>query len=48
MNIPTAVAHAPVPLEQRLASGIVPEPIRFSVGIEDSRDLIAELLQALD
>ena len=39
--------HASIPLEQRLANGIVPQLIRLSVGIEDAKDLIADLNQSL-
>ncbi|WP_154904795.1 PLP-dependent transferase, partial [Serratia marcescens] len=34
-------------LEQRLATGITPQLVRLSVGIEDVEDLIADLQQAL-
>ncbi|ABP60448.1 PLP-dependent aspartate aminotransferase family protein [Enterobacter sp. 638] len=44
---PYSMTHASIPLEQRLANGIVPQLIRLSVGIEDASDLIADLEQAL-
>jgi cystathionine gamma-lyase len=44
---PYSMTHASIPLEQRLANGIVPQLIRLSVGIEDTHDLIADLEQAL-
>ncbi|MCI1899382.1 MAG: PLP-dependent aspartate aminotransferase family protein [Enterobacter sp.] len=44
---PFSMTHASIPLEQRLANGIVAQLIRFSVGIEDENDLIADLEQAL-
>lgn len=44
---PYSMTHASIPLEQRLANGIVPQLIRLSVGIEDAKDLIADLSQAL-
>lgn len=44
---PYSMTHASIPLEQRLANGIVPQLIRLSVGIEDVSDLIADLEQAL-
>ena len=44
---PYSMTHASIPLEQRLANGIVPQLIRLSVGIEDAKDLIADLNQAL-
>ena len=44
---PYSMTHASIPLEQRLANGIVPQLIRLSVGIEAPEDLIADLAQAL-
>lgn len=44
---PYSMTHASIPLEQRLANGIVPQLIRLSVGIEEASDLIADLEQAL-
>jgi cystathionine gamma-lyase len=44
---PYSMTHASIPLEQRLANGIVPQLIRLSVGIEDANDLIADLEKAL-
>ena len=44
---PYSMTHASIPLAQRLANGIVPQLIRLSVGIEDPKDLIADLSQAL-
>ena len=44
---PYSMTHASIPLAQRLANGIVPQLIRLSVGIEDAKDLIADLKQAL-
>ena len=43
---PYSMTHASIPLEQRLANGIVPQLIRLSVGIEDPKDLIADLSRA--
>ncbi|EJJ0660465.1 trans-sulfuration enzyme family protein [Cronobacter sakazakii] len=45
---PFSMTHASIPLEQRLANGITPQLIRFSVGIEDAEDLLADLEQALE
>ena len=47
MSQPYSMTHASIPLAQRLANGIVPQLIRLSVGIEDAKDLIADLKQAL-
>ncbi|HGM6861900.1 trans-sulfuration enzyme family protein [Serratia rubidaea] len=44
---PASMTHASIPLEQRLKTGITPQLLRLSVGIEDTDDLIADLQQAL-
>lgn len=44
---PFSMTHASIPLEQRLETGITPQLVRLSVGIEDVEDLIADLQQAL-
>ncbi|MCH2548458.1 MAG: PLP-dependent aspartate aminotransferase family protein [Alphaproteobacteria bacterium] len=44
---PAIMTHASVPEEKRLELGIKDNLIRFSVGLEDSRDLLAELDYAL-
>jgi len=45
---PAIMTHGSVPLEKRIALGIDDAMIRLSVGIESSKDLIADLKQALD
>jgi len=45
---PAIMTHASVPKETREKLGIADGFIRLSVGIEDSRDLIADLQQALE
>ena len=44
---PASMTHASIPKEIREQSGVVDSLIRLSVGIEDVRDLIADLEQAL-
>lgn len=44
---PAIMTHASIPREQRLAVGITDGLVRLSCGIEDPRDLIADLGQAL-
>ena len=47
VNHPTRMTHASVPEENRLARGITDGLLRFSVGIENTDDLIADIAQAL-
>ncbi|MCX6117112.1 MAG: PLP-dependent aspartate aminotransferase family protein [Proteobacteria bacterium] len=47
INHPEKMTHASVPEELRRKLGIGPTLLRLSVGIEDPRDLIADLEQAL-
>lgn len=44
---PSTMTHASVPLEVQAQMGITPDLIRISVGLEDVRDLIADLDGAL-
>jgi O-acetylhomoserine (thiol)-lyase len=44
---PASTTHEQLTAEQQRATGVVPELIRLSVGLEDVRDLIADLDQAL-
>jgi cystathionine gamma-lyase len=46
VNHPAIMTHASVPREVREPRGITDNLIRFSVGIEDSEDLIADLAHA--
>jgi len=45
---PASMTHTSIPPERRAAIGIGEGLIRLSVGIEDERDLIEDLRQALD
>ena len=45
---PASMTHAAIPADIRKEVGIVDELIRFSVGIEDADDLIADLKQAIE
>jgi cystathionine beta-lyase/cystathionine gamma-synthase len=45
---PYAMTHAAVPDDDKLARGIEPGGIRFSLGLEDWHDVIEDLSQALD
>ena len=44
---PASMTHADVPPKQREAAGITDGLVRLSVGLEDARDLISDLEQAL-
>lgn len=46
VNHPETMTHASVPAEHRAKIGITSDLIRFSVGIEDSSDLIEDIRQA--
>ncbi len=45
---PASHTHRQMTDEQLIAAGIEPDLIRFSIGIEDADDIIADLQQALD
>mgnify|MGYP000279672883 CR=1 FL=1 len=45
---PATTTHQRLPAEQKELLGITPGLIRFSVGLEDAQDLIADLTNALD
>ena len=47
ISVPAAMTHASVPEEARLRMGITNGLVRFSVGIEDGRDLVEDLERAL-
>jgi len=44
---PSSMTHAPVPLSAQIEAGIEPGLVRLSIGIEDARDIIADLEKAL-
>lgn len=48
ITYPATQTHADVPEEVRLRNGITECTLRLSVGIEDSKDLIADLEQAIN
>ncbi|MEC7576792.1 MAG: PLP-dependent transferase, partial [Pseudomonadota bacterium] len=45
---PASTTHSQLTDEQKTAAGTRPETIRLSIGIEDVRDIIADLDQALN
>lgn len=48
ITYPTTQTHADIPYEERLARGVDDCLLRFSVGIEDHEDIIADLKQVFD
>ncbi len=44
---PASTTHEQLTPEQQRATGVVPELVRISAGLEDVNDLIADLDQAL-
>ena len=45
---PASTTHSQLSEEQQLSTGVTPDLIRFSVGIEDIEDIINDISQALD
>jgi len=45
---PASMTHAAVSSADKLAAGITDDLVRFSVGIENVEDIIADLSQALE
>ncbi len=45
---PASMTHAAISKENKLAAGITDDLVRFSVGIEDVEDIIADLKHGLD
>jgi O-acetylhomoserine (thiol)-lyase len=45
---PASTTHRQLTLEQQISAGAAPDVVRVSIGIEDVKDLIADLDQALD
>jgi len=47
INHPASMTHASIPKEERIKNGLTDSLIRLSIGVEDSEDLINDLIQAL-
>jgi O-acetylhomoserine (thiol)-lyase len=45
---PASTTHQQLSVEEQAATGVTPEMVRLSVGIEDIRDIIADLDQAIE
>jgi len=48
IEIPALMTHGSIPRETRIANGIKDELIRLSVGVEDQKDLLADLEQSFN
>jgi cystathionine gamma-synthase len=48
VGMPATTSHVECTARERAAMGIPEGLVRYSTGIEDSRDLIADLSQALE
>ena len=48
LSLPCFMSHASIPPEIRAARGLPDDLVRISAGIEDEKDLIADLAQAMD
>ncbi|EFU83326.1 bifunctional cystathionine gamma-lyase/homocysteine desulfhydrase [Staphylococcus lugdunensis] len=48
ISVPALMTHASIPLDIRAKEGITDGLIRLSIGIEDTEDLVNDLIQALD
>jgi O-acetylhomoserine (thiol)-lyase len=45
---PASTTHQQLSVEEQAAAGVTPEMVRLSVGIEDIRDILSDLNQAID
>ena len=45
---PASTTHQQLTVEEQLSTGVTPELVRLSVGIEDLRDILADLDQAIE
>ncbi|AXC15006.1 O-acetylhomoserine sulfhydrylase [Acidisarcina polymorpha] len=45
---PASTTHQQLTVEEQLTTGVMPELVRLSVGIEDLRDILADLDQAIE
>ncbi len=45
---PASTTHQQLSDEEQAATGVTPEMVRLSVGIEDIRDILADLDQAIE
>ncbi|PGH10777.1 hypothetical protein AJ79_05250 [Helicocarpus griseus UAMH5409] len=48
VEVPGSMTHAGIPKAQREAAGVFDDLVRVSCGIEDSGDLLADVMQALE
>ncbi|KAG5982236.1 cystathionine gamma-lyase cys3 [Claviceps pusilla] len=48
VELPSSMTHAGIPRDQREAVGVFDDLVRLSCGVEDAKDLQADILQALE
>lgn len=48
ITYPATQTHADMPYEERVARGVCDRLLRFSVGVEEAEDIIADLKQVFD
>ena len=48
ITYPATQTHADMPYEERVARGVCDRLLRFSVGIEEAEDIIADLKQVFN
>jgi len=48
LSLPCFMSHASIPADVRKARGLPDDLVRISAGIEDEKDLLADLAQAMD
>ena len=47
-EVPSAMTHAGIPKDQREAIGVFDDLVRLSCGVEDSKDLVKDVMQAVE
>jgi cystathionine beta-lyase/cystathionine gamma-synthase len=45
---PSSLTHSAIPLKEQIEKGMDPGGIRLSIGLEPAKDIIADLLEAIE
>lgn len=48
VEVPGSMTHAGIPKDQREIAGVFDDLVRISCGVEDSADLVGDVLQAIE